>query len=107
MRSAVSFLRGGVRVAVTGAEPWRFLDRCVRAGVPLEDVRSEDDFTVTVSASPVISYMRSLHQEPSKYYIEETRTVYETIADETGYGFALEYYNEDGGCRYRIFRRAF
>ncbi len=62
---------------------------------------------VTVDRSPVISYMRSLNQEPSKYYIEETRTVYAEIADETGYGFSLDYYHEDGGCRFRIFRRTF
>ncbi|NLD87741.1 MAG: hypothetical protein GX633_05735, partial [Clostridiales bacterium] len=31
--------------------------------------------TVTIEKSPVIEYMRSLNQEPSKYYIEQTRTL--------------------------------
>ena len=56
--------------------------------------------TVTIDKSPVIEYMHSLGQEPSEYYIEETRTLYATIAAECGLSFELEYYNEDGGTRF-------
>ena len=66
---------------------------------------SENSLTVTVDKSPVIEYMRSLNQAPSEYYIEETRTLYRVIAEECGYKFELEYYNEDGGARF-IFSRA-
>lgn len=40
-------LRGAALVRVTGAEPWRFLDRCAGEGIVLEDVRASDAFTVT------------------------------------------------------------
>lgn len=61
---------------------------------------SDNALTVTVSKSPVIEYMHSLGQEPSKYYIEETRTLYKAVADECGYGFELKYYNEDGATEF-------
>lgn len=66
---------------------------------------SGNELVVTISKSPVIDFMRSLGQEPSKYYIEETRTVYATIAEECGLGFELEYYNEDGGTKYRFYKK--
>ncbi len=66
---------------------------------------TENKLTVTVKRSPVIEYMHSLNQAPSEYYIEETRTVYATVADECGYGFELEYYNEDGGARFTFSKR--
>lgn len=44
--------------------------------------------------------MRSLNQEPSKYYIEETRTLYDVIAKECGLRFNLVYYNDDGGTKF-------
>jgi hypothetical protein len=44
--------------------------------------------------------MLSLNQAPSDYYIEETRTLYSTVAKECGYRFALEYYNADGKTKF-------
>ena len=61
---------------------------------------SETKLTVTVDKSPAIEYMHSLGKEPSEYYIEETHTVYETIAEECGLGFELFYYDKDGGTQY-------
>lgn len=66
---------------------------------------SENKLAVTIDKCPVIEYMHSLGQEPSEYFIEETRTLYDEIAKECGYSFKLEYYNEDGGARF-IFSRA-
>lgn len=63
--------------------------------------------TVTIDKSPVIEYMHSLNQEPSRYYIEQTRTLYSAIADACDLGFNLEYYNEDGGTKFRFFKRSF
>jgi len=60
----------------------------------------ENELTVTIDKSPVIEYMRSLNQEPSKYYIEETRTLYDVIAQESGLKFTLVYYNDDGGTKF-------
>jgi hypothetical protein len=61
---------------------------------------SEKELCVTIDKSPVIEYMHSLNQEPSKYYIEETRTLYSAIADACNLGFSLEYYNECGGTQF-------
>ena len=63
---------------------------------------TENSLIVTVDKSPAIEYMHSLNQEPSEYYIEETRTLYAAVAEGCGFGFELEYYNEDGGTRYRF-----
>ncbi len=56
--------------------------------------------TVVIDKCPVIEYMRSLNQQPSKYHIENTRTYYDTIAKESGFKFELEYYNEDGAAKF-------
>ncbi len=63
--------------------------------------------TVTIDKSPVIEYMYSLNQKPSRYYIEQTRTLYSAIADACNLGFTLEYYNEDGGTSFKFFKRSF
>ena len=69
---------------------------------------TEDSLTVTVDRCPAVTFMRSHGYEPSRWYIEMTRTVNMVIADELDLGFTLEYYNEeDGACKYRYFRRAF
>lgn len=59
-----------------------------------------DVLTFTVDKCPVIEYMRSLNQQPSPYYIEQTRTLYAAIAEAAGFGFKLEYYNEDGAAKF-------
>ena len=46
MRKAARILRGGAEIRVTGAEPWRFADRCAAEGLYLEDVTAEDLFTL-------------------------------------------------------------
>ena len=56
--------------------------------------------SVTIDKSPVIEYMHKLNQQPSKYYIEETSTLYAVIAEECGFSFNLEYYQEDGAARF-------
>lgn len=61
---------------------------------------SDNSLTVTIDKCPAIAFMHTLGKEPSNYYIEETRTVYETIANECGYSFKLEYYDELGGTKF-------
>ena len=61
---------------------------------------SGNTLTVTIDKSPVIEYMKGLNQKPSKYYIEETRTMYKVVAEESGLSFELLYYNEDGGAKF-------
>ena len=61
---------------------------------------SENRLFVTVDRSPVIEYMRTLSKEPSEYYIEQTRTVYRTVASLSGFSFTLVRYDEDGGAEF-------
>ncbi len=63
-----------------------------------------DVLIFTIDKCPVIEYMRGLNQEPSPYYIEQTRTLYAAIAEAAGFGFELEYYNEDGAAKFRFFK---
>ena len=62
----------------------------------LQTQLSQDSLTVKVKKSPVIEYMRSLNQQPSEYYVEQTAILYSVIAEECGCKFQLKYYNEDG-----------
>ncbi len=64
-----------------------------------------DALIVTISKCPVVAYMRSLNQEPTRHYIEETRTVYRTAAEEAGFRFDMEYYTEDGGTRFTFCKK--
>ena len=63
---------------------------------------ADDVLTFTVDKCPVIEYMRGLNQQPSEYYIEQTRTLYAAIAEAAGFGFELKYYNEDGAAKFRF-----
>ena len=68
----------------------------------------DDELLVEVSRCPAIAYMKSIGHTPSKWYIEETRTVNETIADNADLGFELIHYDiETGKAAYRFFRRCF
>ena len=63
-----------------------------------------DVLTFTIDKCPVIEYMRGLNQQPSEYYIEQTRTLYAAIAEAAGFRFELEYYNEDGAAKFKFFK---
>ena len=71
----------------------------------LKTTLSADTLYVTVEKSPVIEYMRGLGKAPSKYYVEETRTVYKSIAKAAGFGFTLDEYDEETGrAKYRFYK---
>ncbi|MBE7024881.1 MAG: hypothetical protein E7408_02340 [Ruminococcaceae bacterium] len=75
------------------------------AGEVLHTTLSDDTLWVTVDESPVIAYMHTLGQEPSKYYIEETRTLYASIANACNFSFTLEDYRANGACKYKFFKK--
>ena len=69
---------------------------------------SDDELLVEVSACPAVGYMRKSGHEPSKWYIELTRTVNEQIADDADLGHEMfDYDPETGAASYRFFRRSF
>ena len=72
----------------------------------LETERTENGLKVTVEHSPAIAYMHALGQRPGKYYIEETKTLYSVIAEESDLFFELDYYKDDGAAQFRFFSDA-
>ena len=65
---------------------------------------TDKELKVVIDKSPVIEYMQSLGQEPSKYYVEETRTLYAVMAKEANLGFSLDEYDEKTGrAEYRFY----
>ena len=65
---------------------------------------SETELRVTIDKCPVIAYARSLNQELSEYYIEQTRTLYDAIAKASGFDFRLERYDESGAAEFVFFK---
>lgn len=63
----------------------------------------EAQLRVRIDHCPVIAYMDSLNQQPSVYYIEQTRTLYRAIAEASGFGFRLERYEENGAAEFVFF----
>lgn len=67
---------------------------------------NDTQLMVEVEKCPGVEYMKSTGYQPSKWYIEGTRTVYETIADMSNISFELiNYDQEDGKAKYRFFIR--
>ena len=61
---------------------------------------SEDCLAVHISESPAISYLRSTGTEPCEYYIEQTRTLYQAVADSVGLDFNLLSYENTGKAEF-------
>ena len=64
----------------------------------------DDELTVEIDECPAIRYMHTLEKEPSECYVEETRTVYSTMAKAIGLDFELHYYEKNGKAKF-TFRR--
>ena len=62
--------------------------------------------SVKVSECPGAVYMKSCGYDPSKWYIENTRTVNRVIAENSGYEFELTSYDESNGAAEYIFSKA-
>ena len=61
---------------------------------------------VRISKCPAVTYMKASGYEPSKLYIETTRTVNRVLAEECGYGFEMISYSEkDGAAEYSFFAK--
>lgn len=68
---------------------------------------TEDCLAVSISESPAISHLRATGTEPSKYYIEQTRTLYSAMADSLGLSFNLEYYDDTGKAEFTLKTRKY
>lgn len=54
--------------------------------------------TIKISACPAITYFRSYGRAPSKWFSETTKTLYKELANLSGLGFELKFYDEDTGA---------
>ena len=61
--------------------------------------------SVKVSECPGVSYMKESGYEPSKWYIENTRTVNRVIAENSGYEFKLTSYDESNGAAEYVYKK--
>lgn len=69
---------------------------------------TDQELLVTVDRCPAITYFKQEGHQASKWYVELTRTVHETIADACDLGFDLISYDQaTGAARYRFFKRSF
>lgn len=62
----------------------------------------DNTLTVTIDKCPAIAYMHSLGQQPTKYYVEETRTLYAAIAEACGLHYVLDYYRDSGAAKFHF-----
>ena len=67
----------------------------------------DDSLTVSISESPAISYLRSTGIEPSKFYVEQTRTLYSAVADSVNLSFYLESYEDSGKAKFTFKTRKY
>ena len=64
-----------------------------------------DTLRIKIDYCPVIAYMKGLNQKPSEYYIQQTSTLYDAIAEASGFGFRLDRYEEDGAAEFVFFKK--
>ena len=97
------FKRGGL----TAVRAWLTrLYEVEEASEVLHTELSDAELKVTIDKSPAIEFMHSVGQKPSKYYIEQTRTLYAAMADGAGLGFSLDFYDaKTGKATYRFYKK--
>ena len=67
----------------------------------LELSLSDKELSVKVVKCPAVTYIRSKGDEPSKYYIHSSKTLYEEIALISGLKFEYKFYDEaTGACEF-------
>ena len=70
----------------------------------LHTALTDTELKVKIDKSPVIEHLASLNQVPCEYHVEQTRTLFGTMAEEAGFGFSLDKYDEKTGeAEYRFF----
>ncbi len=60
--------------------------------------------TVEISSCPAVTYMKSINHQPSKWYIETTKTLFKVISDLAGLSFEMVYYDVNNGATKLIFK---
>ena len=68
---------------------------------------TDESLLVKISKSPAITHLRATGTEPCKYFAEQTRTLYSTVADSVGLSFNLDYYDDSGKAELRFTKRKY
>ena len=68
---------------------------------------TDESLLVKIAKSPAITHLRATGTEPCKYFAEQTRTLYSTVADSVGLSFNLDYYDDSGKAELRFTKRKY
>ncbi|MCK5805434.1 MAG: hypothetical protein KAI66_21565, partial [Lentisphaeria bacterium] len=67
--------------------------------------QSAEELTLTIDACPAVTHIRSLGDTPCELFVETTRTVNQTICEDTPYEAQLLSYDEQTGASAQRFSR--
>jgi len=76
-----------------------------KEGEKIESHLDESTLKIKIEKCPAISYMKKRKIAIAKSFIETTKTVYETIVENTSYSFEMHDYDKKTGKTTLIFRR--
>lgn len=77
-----------------------------KASGVLETVLAADTLAVTVKRCPAVEHLHKTGREVSAWYRSTTEVVMEVLAHDSGYAFAMEYYDDaTGAAAYRFWKR--
>ena len=66
---------------------------------------SDEALTVTVTECPAVKHLKATGREVSPWYRYTTQVVMEVLAEAGGFGFQMEFYDEEtGAAKYLILR---
>ena len=103
--NAITLMKEGDTSFEKSTSPIKKIDEFRAAAKAKNPALTDKELKVRIDKSPVIEYMATLNQKPSEYYIEQTRTLYDAMANEAGFGFSLDKYDEETGeAEYRFFK---
>lgn len=72
----------------------------------VKTVLGDDSLDVEIEYCPAVRFMNNTSHSPSKWFIETTRTVYKTIAEQANLDFIVKEYNpQTGKTSFRFSRR--
>ena len=72
---------------------------------PVRTHTGENFIELQQDACPGMSHIKTSGNQPSRYYVETYRTVYETLCEGTPFQYALQWFDNETGACTQVFRR--
>ena len=66
---------------------------------------SADELTITIAKCPAVSHMKKTNIKPADMFIETTRVIGQTLAEETGLSYELVSYDKETGASVQKFMK--